>query len=117
MKLIDNELPAWLDANVEEAYDHLNFGVIRMDHQGIVTAYNSVESALTGVAKETALGKHYFTQVAPCTNNFMVAERYKEAELDEIIPYMFTYITKPTKVELRLIKGKNDKQYLLAQKA
>jgi len=117
MKLNDSELPAWLDANTEEAYEQLSFGVVRMDNFGIITAYNDSQSALTGVTKETAIGKHFFTQIAPCTNNFMIAERYKEEVLDEIIPYMFTYVTKPTKVELRLIKGKKGNQYLLAQNA
>ncbi|TKC63566.1 photoactive yellow protein [Pedobacter hiemivivus] len=117
MKISDNGLPTWLDANTDEAYDDLDFGIVRMDYRGIITAYNSAESALSGVTKENAIGKHFFTQVAPCTNNFMVAERYKEEELDEVIPYMFTYVTKPTKVELRLIKAKNGNQYLLAHKA
>jgi hypothetical protein len=47
----------------------------------------------------------------------MVAEKYKKDILDEVIQYMFTYITKPTPVELRLIKGKNGSQYLLAKNA
>jgi hypothetical protein len=47
----------------------------------------------------------------------MVAEKYMGDVLDETIPYIFTYITKPTKVKLRLIKGKNGYQYLLTQNA
>lgn len=109
----DPDLPEWLDAEVD--YDQLSFGVVKMDHKGIVTEYNRTESNLTGIAAENAIGKHFFTQVAPCTNNFMVAERYSQRILDEFLPYIFTYITKPTKVELRLIKGLKGNQYLLAQ--
>lgn len=109
----DPNLPEWLDAEVD--YDRLSFGVVKMDYDGIVTEYNRAQFDLTGVAAENAIGKHFFTQVAPCTNNFMVAERYRQSILDESLPYIFTYITKPTKVELRLIKGPKGNQYLLAQ--
>jgi hypothetical protein len=47
----------------------------------------------------------------------MVAEKFNAKQLDETLPYMFTYVTKPTPVELRLIKGSNGNQYLLAKKA
>lgn len=107
----------WLDAHTEMDYDQLDFGIVKMDYKGTVVAYNSAESAIAGIAKEHVKGKHFFTQVAPCTNNFMVAEKYTAIKLDETIPYIFTYITKPTKVILRLIKGKNGYQYLLAQNA
>jgi len=106
----------WLDSNSEENLDSLPFGVVKMDYHGIVSLYNQTQSDLSGVLKENAIGKHFFTQVAPCTNNFMVSEKYHKEQLDEILPYMFTYITKPTPVDLRLIKGSNGNQYLLAQK-
>jgi photoactive yellow protein len=107
----------WLDSNSEESYDSLPFGVVQMNRQGIVTAYNTYESIIGGISKDNALGKNFFIQVAPCTNNFMVAEKYKQEILDEELPYMFTYVTQPTPVILRLIKGKNGNQYLLAKKA
>jgi photoactive yellow protein len=113
----DPTLPVWLDAHNEAAYDSLPFGVVKMDHNGVVTDYSKGQSTLSGVAKENAKGKHFFTQVAPCTNNFMIAEKYTADSLDETIPYMFTYITKPMPVDLRLIKGSSGSQYLLAKNA
>jgi len=110
-------LPEWLDAHTETDYDQLDFGVVKMDYKGTVVAYNAAESAIAGISKDHVKGKHFFTQVAPCTNNYMVAEKYMGDVLDETIPYIFTYITKPTKVKLRLIKGKNGYQYLLTQNA
>lgn len=113
----DPTLAQWLDANAEQSYDALPFGVVKMNYDGIVTYYSKGQSDLSGVMPENAKGKHFFTQVAPCTNNFMVSEKYKADSLDEIMPYMFTYITKPTPVTLRLIKGTNGNQYLLAKNA
>lgn len=113
----DPALPEWLDNHQETDFDQLSFGVVQMNHDGVITAYNQPLSDLAGVSKENAMGKHFFTQIAPCTNNFMVAEKYKQDLLDEVMPYMFTYITAPTPVELRLIKRKNGRQYLLAKNA
>jgi photoactive yellow protein len=107
----------WLDSNPAEAYDALPFGVVKMSYDGVVKAYSKAQSDLSVVAKENAKGKNFFTQVAPCTNNFMVAEKCKIDSLDETMPYMFTYITQPTPVQLRLIEGSNGNQYLLAKHA
>jgi photoactive yellow protein len=107
----------WLDSNSEYSFNSLPFGVVQMNRQGIVTAYNSSISIIGGVSRENAMGKNFFIQVAPCTNNFMVAEKYQLDSLDEEMPYMFTYITQPTPVILRLIKGKNGNQYLLVKNA
>ncbi len=113
----DPELLSWLETQSPELYDSLPFGVVKMDYTGVITAYSVAQSSLSGIAKENALGKHFFTQVAPCTNNFMVSEKYNRDVLDETMPYMFTYVTKPTPVELRLLKGKNGSQYLLSKNA
>lgn len=110
MTFDDPSLPEWLDASLVENFDSLPFGVVKMDYDGTVLYYNEPQSNLSGVSRENAIGKHFFTMVAPCTNNFMVSEKYKAQQLDEILPYMFTCITKPTKVELRLIKGNRGNQ-------
>ncbi|HEY1018367.1 MAG TPA: hypothetical protein VGE25_05185 [Sediminibacterium sp.] len=112
----DPELLPWLESNQEEAYDSLPFGVVKMNLEGTITAYSAAQSDFAGISKENAIGKNFFTQVAPCTNNFMVAEKYKKDSLDESFPYMFTYVTKPTPVELRLLKGDKGFQYLLTKK-
>lgn len=117
MKFEDPSLAEWLDASSDKDFDTLDFGVVKMDYNGMIHSYSSSQSNLSGISKENAIGKHFFTEVAPCTNNFMVAEKYNTAQLDETLPYMFTYITKPTSVTLRLIKGNKGNQYLLAKKS
>ena len=111
------EIFAWLEKQDEPVYNSLPFGVVQMSSDGTVLAYNKTESEIAGVAPENAKGKHFFTEVAPCTNNFMVAEKYTSPELDEELDYMFTYITQPMKVRLRLLKSASHAhQYLLVQK-
>jgi len=97
--------------------DDLSFGVVRMDRQGIVADYNRFESNLSGLTPDRVIGKNFFEQVAPCTNNFMVASRYSQDSLDEQLDYVFTYKMKPTKVRLRLLKSPaSGHQYLLVEK-
>jgi photoactive yellow protein len=110
-------IATWLDDQTDETLDTLSFGLIKMDERGAVLHYNKAESEIAGIAREKTLGKHFFTQIAPCTNNFMVAEKYKKKELDELVQYIFTYITKPIPVVLRLLKGNQGNQYMLVKKA
>lgn len=107
----------WLENQTENSFNEVPFGVVKMNHKGEVTFYNKHESEITGVEPSTTIGKVFFTQVAPCTNNFMVAEKYKQDELDEELDYLFTYVTTPTKVRLRLLKSAQfAHQYMLVRK-
>jgi hypothetical protein len=51
----------------------LSFGVIGMALDGTVTSYNAAESHLAGLTPARVIGRHFFSAVAPCANNFMVA--------------------------------------------
>ncbi|MDE2145509.1 MAG: PAS domain-containing protein [Burkholderiales bacterium] len=88
--------------------DALGFGVIAFDEQSLVRRYNAFESRAAGLAPERVLGRHLFTSVAPCMNNFMVAQRFEDAAvqgqaLDATIDYVLTLRMKPVKVRLRLL--------------
>lgn len=92
----------------KEDLDALNFGVIGFDDQTIVRQYNRFESKCAGLAPEHVTGQRMFTSVAPCMNNFLVAQRFEDAlaegsELDEIIDYVLTLRMRPVKVRLRLL--------------
>ncbi len=106
-----------LEAADETSLDALDYGVIRMKLDGLVVAYNAYESRVAGLSPARVLGKNFFTEVAPCTNNFMVASRFEEcAVLDEQLPYVFTLKMRPRKVELRLVKARDSaSQYILVR--
>ena len=101
----DSGLMDWLELADEAALDALPFGVVAMADDGTVMSYNRAESQLSGLASASVIGRHFFSQVAPCTNNFMVAYRFEtEPILDAVIDYVFTFIMQPTAVKLRLLK-------------
>jgi len=87
--------------------DQLDFGVIGFDAETIVRLYNTFEMEASGLSPDRVLGHPLFTVVAPCMNNFMVAQRFEDAAsggpLDATIDYVLTLRMKPVKVNLRLL--------------
>lgn len=91
-----------------EDLDELEFGVIGIDPEGIVRVYNRAESRLAGLSADRVLGNALFTVVAPCMNNYLVAQRLDDAltageALDVTLDYVFTLRMRPTRVKLRLL--------------
>jgi len=107
-----------LEAMSAQGLDGLAFGVVRMRVGGEVVAYNAWESEKAGLSKERVLGRNFFSDVAPCTNNYMVAERFMgEPEIDATLDYVFTLRMKPTAVKLRLLRSASaGHMYLLVKR-
>jgi photoactive yellow protein len=102
------DLPLTIDGLTEEELDQLDFGVIGIDGECAVRLYNKTESQIAGLSRERVIGNHLFNVVAPCMNNFMVAQRLQDAletgaALDESLDYVFTLRMRPVKVKLRLL--------------
>lgn len=88
--------------------DALDFGVIGFDRNTNVCRYNLFESTAAGLSPQRVLHQPFFTNVALCMNNFMVAQRFEDAQeqstvLDTVIDYVLTFRMRPVKVALRLI--------------
>jgi photoactive yellow protein len=94
--------------------DDFGFGLIVMDRDGRVTGYNRAESELSGLPVSEVTGRNFFVEVGPCTNNYLIAQRYQDSEeLDEQLDYVFTYRMAPTPVRLRLLARRGSpRQYL-----
>jgi len=106
---VNNEFEAVRIAELAESdkerLDTVPFGVIGFTSDATVTVYNATESRNAGLSPERVLGKHFFEEVAPCMNNFMVAQRFDDEDaLDDIVAYVLTLRMRPTPVRLRLLK-------------
>ena len=102
----DPDLPETLDALDEGGLDAFGFGVIGIDDEGRVDRYNIHEERNSGLSRAHVVGRHFFFDVAPCMNNYMVAERLEEDTLDVTLPYVLTFRMRPTPVRLRLIAAR-----------
>ena len=111
-----------LDLCSNEDLDGLDFGVIGIDATGVVQRYNGFESKAAGLSSQRVVGHPLFTVVAPCMNNFMVAQRFEDAlasgsPLDAVFDYVLTLRMRPVKVKLRLLAApEGATRYVLVQR-
>ena len=107
-----------LEAMTDADMDRLDFGLIKLDPEGRVCAYNDYESRAAGLGRDRVLGLHFFTQVGPCMNNALVAGRMAAGqETDVEIDYVFTHRLKPEAVRLRLLSsGHARHRYILVRR-
>ena len=119
----DATVVEFLRQNSDAELDHLGFGVIGFGADGLVQRYNVFESRAAGLSPERVMGKHIFNAVAPCMNNFLVAQRFEDAaadaqELDATVDYVLTLRMRPQKVQLRLLSSPADAmRYVLVRRA
>ena len=104
----DQHVNTRLDRMSDPEMDTLDFGVIGFDSAGVVRRYNRFESSAAGLSLDRVVGNALFTVVAPCMNNFMVAQRFEDAAetgtaLDNTLDYVLTLRMRPVKVRLRLL--------------
>jgi photoactive yellow protein len=103
--------------------DELDFGVIAFDGGLVVKRYNLHEIQATGLKKERVIGSQFFTEVAQCMNNYLVAQKFVDSReatdpLDETIDFVLTWRMRPTPVKLRLLSSRSvPLQYLLLKRA
>jgi photoactive yellow protein len=62
----DDSLPARIEQLSARELDTLPFGVVRLDAEGLVTFYSRTEAEQSGYGDRRAIGRHFFTQLAPC---------------------------------------------------
>ncbi len=61
-----DDLAAAVERLSADALDALPFGAIRLDAEGEVTVFSGSEKRLSGYGDRPALGRHFFTRIAPC---------------------------------------------------
>jgi len=90
----------------EQEMEKLPFGAIQLDTTGRILRFNGFESQISGVSKEQAVGKLFFTEIAPCTNVKEFYGRFKEGvarkRLHEKFRYHYSFKRNPMDVTITL---------------
>lgn len=114
MSFNDQNLLSHLLSAGDDALDRLAFGVIGLDPQLVCERFNAFESAQSGLSPERVIGRPFFEQVAPCMNNYLVADRLREqGPVDEIMSYVLSVRVTPTPVQLRLLVAADEPRRFL----
>ncbi|MES1182336.1 MAG: PAS domain-containing protein [Myxococcales bacterium] len=61
------------------ALDSLPFGVVRLDRDGKVTFFSRAEAKQSGFGDRPALGRTFFTEIAPCMGSPELLRRIESA--------------------------------------
>lgn len=118
MRFDQSNLLRLLEDSDEKARAGADFGPIGLGPDHRVEICNPFDSRLAGLPADWALGRRCFEEVAPCTNNFRVAQRLEsEGTLDAIIDYVFTVRMQPTPVQLRLLKHPSARRCIAVRRA
>jgi photoactive yellow protein len=116
----DDELGEALRDLPAETLDDAPFGIVQVDDDGIVEFYNQYESDLAGVDPDDAMGRNFFTELAPCSSNRLFHGRFRKGmrkgQLDERFSYTFTYKMSPTLVQVRMYRDEANNNWILIRK-
>lgn len=90
----------------EQELEKLPFGAIHLDTTGRILRFNGFESQISGVLKEQAVGKLFFTEIAPCTNVKEFYGRFRDGvarkRLHEKFRYHYSFKRNPMDVTITL---------------
>lgn len=97
-----------LERASSEELDTARFGIVGFGRDYSIFAYNRFEQEIAGLSGDDIVGRHFFAEVAPCTDNFLVRGKFDDAwqngrDLDTLVPYTFSYRMVATRVQLRLL--------------
>ena len=81
-----------LEALTTDEIDQLPFGVIAIDPQGLVRVFSQAEAKLSGYGARPALGKAFFTDIAPCMDNSHFKGRIDKARSAGALSISFTFV-------------------------
>ncbi len=101
------------ELHAAEDFDHFAFAVVEVDDGATVLALNRTAAELFGVVADAAIGRDFFLQVVPGTNNRLFRGTFRRCveirEVDLLFSYTFTYRIAPTdaRVHLHRRQGRN----------
>ncbi len=94
------------DTMTSDELDALPHGMIQLDATGRILRYNAVESRLASLPQAEAIGKQFFTEIAPCTKVQQFYGSFKDGvvreSLDTSFQFHFAFKQAPRDVTVRL---------------
>jgi tyrosine ammonia-lyase len=94
--------------------DRMQFGIVELDLDGVVVAYNMGEAKISGRNAKDMIGKNFFTEIAPCTQSPEFYGRFKsgvaQRKLNARFDYLFDFEMDPTAVRVTMMLNEVDGQ-------
>ena len=74
-----DDLVARIEGLSRDQLDELPFGTIRLDAEGRVIYLSKCEATLAGLGERRTVGRHFFTDLAPCMGTPAFLRRLEQA--------------------------------------
>ena len=101
--------------------DTLPFGVIKLDSSGKVSLFSKTEADQSGYKDRPAIGRNFFTDLAPCmgTPEFLsrVAQAHAERTLDVLFEHVGDFEDATRVLRIRLKAASDGGTWILLQRA
>ncbi len=92
--------------------DRMQFGIIELDYQGVVVAYNMGEAKISGRNARDMIGRNFFTDIAPCTKTPDFYGRFKagvqKGSMSARFDFIFNHEMDPTAVRVTMMTSNID---------
>ena len=72
--------------------DSLPFGVIKLDASGKVSFFSETEAEHSGYGDRPAIGRPFFTEIAPCMGSPDFLRRYEQAHTERTLDVLFEHV-------------------------
>ena len=114
--------PLEVDAKTDAELDSLPFGVICLDAGGTILRYNLAEARLARLDRAEVLGRHFFLEVAPCTNVPAFEGRVRTFQSSpggratEAFSFLFDFQFGAQEVDIELVRADAERTYLLVNR-
>lgn len=103
-----------------EQLDLLPFGIIELNEDGTVVAFNTAEERLSRRSRVEVIGKNFFTDVAPCADVKEYRGRFKDflkgEALTERFNYTYYFESSTLEVELTFVKATRRLAFVLSKR-
>lgn len=105
-RMEEDDLYKRIDTMKPDELDELPQGAIQLDTSGKILQYNLYEESLANVKRDDAIGRNFFTEIAPCTDLKDFRGRFidgvSKKQLHETFRYHFSFRQNPTDVSITL---------------
>ncbi len=108
-------------AILEACLDRLPIGAIIVDDEGIVRRFNRYEEQLSGRRRQDVIGRPFFSDVAPCTNDIElgakfrrgIAEGHLDVDIEFSFPYPYNRVARDVRIRAFTVEGQRDHANLI----
>jgi photoactive yellow protein len=103
-------------AILEACLDQLPIGAILVDDEGVIKRFNRYEEQLSGRSREKVIGRSFFSDVAPCTNDIELGARFREGiedgnldiDIEFSFPYPYNRVARDVRIRATSVHGQED---------